>query len=104
MGDYYPLAVQSRDLEAWEAWQFHDAAAGEGFVQAFRLNSRDSSRNFALNALDPRKTYLLTEPYTGRTRRVSGSRLLIQGIHFELSPLQSQLWIYSPLTRPVAVR
>jgi alpha-galactosidase len=96
MGDYFPLSVQSRDLEAWEAWQFHDAASGEGFVQAFRLNSRDSSRNFALNALDPRKTYLLTEPYSGRTRRVSGSRLLIQGIRFELSPLQSQLWIYSP--------
>ena len=42
MGDYYPLAVQSRDLEAWEAWQFHDTATDEGFVQAFRLNSPDS--------------------------------------------------------------
>jgi hypothetical protein len=73
-------------------------------VQAFRLNSRNSSRSFALNAVDPRKTYRLTEPYTGRTRKIAGSRLLIKGIRFELSPLQSQLWIYSPLTQAGPVR
>jgi alpha-galactosidase len=104
MGDYYPLAVQSRDLEAWEAWQFHDAATGEGFVQAYRLHSPKSSRNFAVKALEPRKTYRLTDPYTGRTLTIVGARLLAGGIRFELSPLESQVWIYSPLTAPAAVR
>lgn len=96
MADYYPLAVQSRDLEAWEAWQFHDAATGDGFVQAFRLHSAEPSRSFALKALDAAKTYRLTEMYTGRTRTVSGSELLSGGASFKLHPLESEIWLYSP--------
>ena len=88
MGDYYPLAVQSRDLGAWEAWQFHEPATGEGFVQAFRLESGETSRGFALKGLDPRKNYRLTNPYTGRTMTATGEKLMHEGIRFQPGPVK----------------
>mgnify|MGYP000868589028 CR=1 FL=1 len=104
VADYYPLAVQSRDLDAWEAWQFHDPSTGEGFVQAFRLEPGEAWHDFSLKALDPRKNYRLTDPYTGRTTTASGRRLMNEGLRFQLGKLESQLWLYSTLTEPTASR
>ena len=92
--DYYPLTPQPRDLDAWEAWQFHNPKTGEGFVQAFRLGSAVGSMNFALKGLESGATYRFSDPDSGRIWRVSGAKAASEGIRFELTPSSSRVLIY----------
>ncbi len=45
---------------SWAAWQFHDPKAGEGFVQAFRLQSPETSRHRVAYSLNVRSTFAST--------------------------------------------
>lgn len=92
--DYYLLAPQPRDLDTWEAWQFHDPKADEGFVQVFRIRAPTSSKNIVLQALDRDATYRFSDAYTGETLEVAGAKATSDGISFELPQMSSRILIY----------
>jgi alpha-galactosidase len=94
--DYYLLSSQPRDLDSWEAWQFHSAKTNEGFVQAFRMRSQKHTTQFPLRGVKPDFTYILQDVYTGKSMRVAGSTLLKNGVAFELARMSSQVWTYRP--------
>jgi alpha-galactosidase len=98
-GDYYALTRQPLDMMSWEAWQFHDPKTGEGFVQAFRLNAEQAAQSFTLKGLKPDVNYRLSDPYSKESRDLEGSKLLKEGIRFDLGPLSSQVWVYQELPR-----
>ena len=93
-GNFYLLADQPKKPDSWSGWQFHDAKTGEGFVQAFRSNSREKSKKFILHDLDPARTYELSDPYTQRTLKLSGKVLTTEGLELDLPPMSSLVWIY----------
>lgn len=95
--DYYSLAPQPRDLESWVAWQFHNPKTDEGFVQVFRLESTESSKNFPLKGLDARGTYRFTDPYSGDAWQMAGAKILAEGIKFKLARLASEVLVYQKL-------
>ena len=85
---------QSRDLENWSGWQFHDPKTDEGFVQAFRIHSPDPSRKLMVKALDPKATYRFTDPYTGKSFDAPGAKLSSEGLIFDLPPMTSRVLLY----------
>jgi alpha-galactosidase len=91
--DYYRLLPAPADLEAWEAWQFHDPKNGDGFVQAFRTGSPEASRAIWLQALDARKTYRFTDVYTGASFQAPGAK----AVNFELPAMSSKVLVYEPV-------
>lgn len=93
--DYYPLTAQPRDIYAWEAWQFHDPDADEGFVQIFRVESAKESRYFALKALDPRASYQFSDPYSGKMFQTSGAIAISEGLEFRAPKMSSQILTYA---------
>lgn len=92
--DYYRLTPAPSDLESWEGWQFHDPKTGDGFVQAFRTGSPDTARTFRINALDPGKNYVFTDPYTNAAVQIAGATALSSGITFELPEMSSKVLLY----------
>jgi len=97
--DYYPLASQSRVLETWAGWQFHDRAAQEGFVQAFRVRAAEQSRRFPLKGLAPERTYAFVDPYSGEEFEARGAVLLREGLEFNLPTMTSRVWLYRPVAK-----
>ena len=93
--DYYPLTPQPRDVCAWEAWQFHDPDADEGFVQVFRVESAEESKHFALKALDPRASYQFSDPYSGKMFQMSGAIVISEGLEFRAPKMSSQILTYA---------
>ncbi len=60
--DYYPLTEWNNDPTQWLAFQFHDPAKDEGFVQAFcGADAKEQSRQLKLRGLNPSKTYYFTD-------------------------------------------
>ena len=93
--DYYLLLPQARTPESWSAWQFHDAQAQAGFVQAFRLRSAEPARKLVLRGLEPTSRYEFTDPYTGKRFEASGAKLVLEGLEFSLSPMTSRVLLYT---------
>ena len=61
-GDYYPLMPYSHDEAVWISWQFHDAEADEGMIQAFRReNSVYRTAELKPRSLTPDATYEVTD-------------------------------------------
>ena len=102
--DYYPLTPQPRDLDAWEAWQFHDPKADEGFVQAFRLQSEEGFRQFRLQGLTAAAPYRFRDPYTGEEVRLTGAQALEEGVGFQLPAMSSKVLVYERADRLKATR
>ena len=99
--DYYLLAPQPRDLQAWEAWQFHDPDADEGFVGVFRDDSPEDVKRIALKGISRRAVYVFTDPYTGRKFQAAGAKAMAEGLEFRLAPKSSTLLTYSRATPSV---
>ena len=60
--DFYPLTEESADPTKWLAFQFHDAAKGEGIVQAFcGADAPRHSQTLKLHGLEANKRYTLTD-------------------------------------------
>jgi len=95
--DYYLLGGQSRTLDVWSGWQFHDPRASEGFVQAFRVRSPEPRKKLVLKGLDPKSEYQFTDPYTGQTLKASAASLLSDGLEFDLPLMASRVLVYRRL-------
>jgi hypothetical protein len=93
-GDYYLLIPQSRDLDNWQAWQFHDPKTDEGFVQAFRIRDGAPKGKIVLRALSREAAYQFTDIYTGENSKVTGNQATSEGLRFELPPLSSKVLMY----------
>ena len=92
--DYYLLEPQTRTLESWSGWQFHDPQRDEGFMQAFRLRSLEPAHKFVLHALDPNSEYQFTDADTGELLKAAGARLISGGLEFQLPPMSSRVLTY----------
>jgi alpha-galactosidase len=78
LADFYPLTPYARDEDEWLAWEFFDPAKGEGVVQAFRRTKCDADHlDVTLRALDPARTYLVTDIDTNQSREMHGDSIRI---------------------------
>ncbi len=97
-GDFYALFPQPTTRAAWDGWQFHDPATGEGCLLAFRLpRSPEETRHPRLHGLSAETTYRFTDPYTGEEHRAEGASLLDAGSSFALEPNSARLLHYRPV-------
>ena len=84
VGDYYPLTQFTSPQDNWIAWQFNRAGQGDGVVQAFfreeNNNEAEPERNLRLRGLDPAAMYEVTDLDTSTPSRISGSRLMQEGL------------------------
>jgi len=92
--DFYLLRPQPRDLQQWEAWQFHEPNAEEGFVQVFRLHATSPSEDIVLKALNPASSYRFWDAYLGDSFELAGAKALTEGIRFEIPPMSSRILFY----------
>ena len=92
--DFYLLVPQSQTLDTWAAWQFHDPQTGDGFVQAFRIESGDQTNKIVLKGLDENSEYQCTDPYNDDTFTASGGKLSTEGIEFNLPMNSSRVVMY----------
>ena len=63
-GDFYPLFPLPSSLDAWDGWQYHDPATGEGLLVVFRLRADDGVRRVVLRGLGDLQRYIFTDPYS----------------------------------------
>jgi alpha-galactosidase len=99
MEDYYPLTRQVGDDVSWAAWQFHNPRTGEGFVQAFRMDSAQGLRRFPLRALEAAATYEFRDPLGEVVFNTTGAEAASTGIAFRLDRHGSQIWMYTRKVR-----
>ena len=92
--DYYALVPQPKTLEEWAGWQFANPERGDGFVQAFRLNSPETVKWLPLHGLDANATYEFTDVYTGQKWSANGSDLIQRGLEFRLPEMSSRVLLY----------
>jgi alpha-galactosidase len=80
-GDYYPLTPYSHDEAVWIAWQFHDAEADAGMLQAFRRGD-SVYRTADLNprSLAPDAIYKVTDLASGKMIEMTGDALMKSGV------------------------
>ncbi len=84
-GDFYPLTPYSLEETVWMAWQFDSPEKGEGLVQAFRRDqSPEPVRVFKLRGLDSKSDYSLTNLDTEETEKISGRKLMEEGLPVNL--------------------
>ncbi|MDP4276329.1 MAG: alpha-galactosidase, partial [Bacteroidota bacterium] len=98
MEDYYPLTLQSKDLKSWEAWQFHDPHTQEGFVQAFRLKSEDSSFYVCPRGLQSDAYYRFVDVYSGESLELEGTAAMERGLAFHLAKDESKVFTYQKIS------
>ena len=98
--DYYALTPQPRDFVSWQAWQFHSTREDAGFVQAFRLESPQSSMKFNLQGLNPATIYRFYDPYSGVTWQMRAAKALSEGVPVDIPPQSSKVLMYEPAVRP----
>ena len=80
-GDYYPLMPYSHDEAVWIAWQFHDAEADAGMIQAFRReNSVYRTAELKPRSLTPNAMYEVTDLASGKKTKMSGKTLMESGV------------------------
>jgi alpha-galactosidase len=91
MHDFTPLFPYPATLDVWDGYQWHDPRSGEGVVMVFRPLSKESRQRVGLKWLDPGATYEFTDPYTRRTKRMSGKTLATSGLPIELKKPRSSL-------------
>jgi alpha-galactosidase len=85
-GDFYPLLPYSLSNHTWMAWQFDRPEAGEGIVQVFRREqSSFRSADLRLRGLDPQADYTVTDLTSRKSDRVTGSKLLENGLTIEIT-------------------
>jgi alpha-galactosidase len=97
-GDFYPLFPLPSSLAAWDGWQFHDPATGEGFFAAFRLRSGEGERRLRLRGLDPARAYAVVDPYAGDTATtLDGATLVGEGLPVSLPRNGSVVRTYRPV-------
>lgn len=84
VGDYYPLTQATSGKDNWMAWQFNRPDHGDGVVQAFlrdeNNNQVEPGRSLRLRGLDPAATYEVTDLDASAPTRISGSRLMQEGL------------------------
>jgi alpha-galactosidase len=97
-GDYYPLLPCSLNSDCatdpttersaafeWAAWQFNRPEQGDGMVQTFRRDKNaEPSKNLPLRGLDPSAIYDVTDLDAQIPNRISGEKLMRQGLHVEI--------------------
>ena len=82
LGDYYPLTSYSCEGDVWMVWQFDRPDLGEGVVQIFRrAESVYESARFKLRGLDPEAHYVLTDFDVPGATRLTGRKLMQEGLH-----------------------
>ena len=80
-GDYYPLMPYSHDEAVWISWQFHDAEADEGMIQAFRReDSVYRTAELKPRSLTPDAMYEVTDLASGKIIEMTGEALMKSGI------------------------
>jgi alpha-galactosidase len=85
LGDYYSLTPYSLAKNVWMAWQFDLPESGKGLVQAFRRDEcGEAKQTFKLQGLDPAATYEVTDLDVGKPVKVSGKRLMEEGLAVEI--------------------
>jgi len=95
-GDYYPLTGCTTAADQWAAYQMHRPDMGKGLVMVFRRHqSPYRSAQLRLHGLDPRRTYTLENADTGKRQRLSGRRLMENGLPVDIGePHRSRLFFY----------
>ena len=77
LGDYWPLTPYSLDEDVWMAWQFDQPEEGKGIIEAFRRpQAADDTITVNPRALNPKKTYKITEVLTGETFTATGAEMM----------------------------
>jgi alpha-galactosidase len=80
-GDYYPLTPYSLDEAVWIAWQFHDADADAGMIQAFRReDSVYRTADLKARSLTPDAIYEVTDLASGTMTEMTGEALMKSGV------------------------
>ncbi len=95
-GDYYPLTGYSQAADQWMAYQLDRPETGAGLVVALRRpQSPYEVGRLALNVLDPKATYQVTNLDSGEQVRESGRVLMEQGLRVGIPERPgSALWVY----------
>jgi alpha-galactosidase len=94
--DFYPLFAQPGTLRAWEGWQFHDPASGEGLVVLFRGRSPEAEQRVRLGGLPAGADLLLADPYSGEETTHRSADLTRDGLLVGLPPGGSRVLRYQP--------
>lgn len=88
--DYYPIFGHPEDEYAWAGWQFHDEAADEGVVVAFRRKKALAERvTVPLGGLKPEKIYEFIHSDTGEKKEYTGAELKEKGLPVTLHEKRS---------------
>ena len=96
-GDFYPLFPLPSSLDAWDGWQYHDPATGEGLLVVFRLRADDGARRVVLRGLGESQPYIFTDPYSAEQYAAhTGDELATQGLPIALPRNGSTLLTYRP--------
>ncbi|MAG34830.1 MAG: hypothetical protein CL878_01050, partial [Dehalococcoidia bacterium] len=94
--DFYPLFPQPSSLSDWDGWQYQDPRTGEGFALVFRAQSQQETTAPCLHGLDERQAYVLTNPYTGEQRELTGEYLMGTGLSMGLAREGTCLYTFRP--------
>ena len=99
--DYYPLTPWSSDPAAWIAYQFNDAEAKRGIVQAFCGNTVGRETvTLALQGLNPDQNYLLTDWDQAEPAVRRGESLMTGGLTLRATrPNEALVVEYAPLSQ-----
>jgi hypothetical protein len=99
-GDFYLLLPQSRSLENWTGWQFHNPLTGEGFAVLFRLRYCEMPTcSVPLRALQADVPYEFNDPFSGHKFTAQGRQLLEEGLTARLPKNGAQLLHYAPVAK-----
>jgi len=86
-GDYYPLFEHTADETAWYGYQLHRPDEQRGMVVVFRRKqSLHAAASVALEAIDPKASYKLTDKDSGQIRSIKGHALRALMIKVEQAP------------------
>ena len=99
--DLYHLSLRPDNVD-WDAFQYHDAAAGKGAVLLFKPASKADTRRFFLRGLDRAKNYSLTfQDRPAQNARKTGAELMDQGLDVTMTRQHASeiIWIDGPAER-----
>ena len=96
LGDLYPLTPCTTSPRDWLAYQMHRPDLDTGMILAFRREEAEFvAADFRLRGLSEKKTYLIEDADTGKSRKMSAEELSTRGLHVATQgPRESRLIFY----------
>ena len=92
--DFYLPFGEARTLEEWQGWQYHDPDADAGAFTVFRTRAKDACVSLPFGGISAGKTYVVEDPYSGKTEEYSGEALLGGALRVELEVNGSKVLSY----------